>query len=194
MDDLVAAAVSPFGRRQASKPRDASQMRLNRSTSHALRILIACAEAEGALVKTADLSEQLDITPQNVFKIVHILSHSGLVAAQRGRNGGVTLARPAAEIRIGDVVRAMEATALEIDSEGAGLATASDGDRVSGVNRVLDEALVAFTAVLDRNTLADMLGPRRRMSAPPKTGRRAAAATRQQAATKPRIEAPRARR
>ena len=176
------------------------EMRLNRSTSHALRILIACAEAEGALVKTADLSEKLDITPQNVFKIVHILSHAGLIAAQRGRNGGVTLSRPAAEIRIGDVVRAMEATELGIDSDGPGLAEATDAERVSGVNRVLDEALLAFTTVLDRHTLADMVVGRRR-TAPSGAGggerparRRTPAKAAARPATKPRIEGPRVRR
>ncbi len=140
-------------------------MRLNRSTSHALRILIECAHAGGELVKVADLSMRLDITPQNVFKIVHILSHAGLVAAQRGRNGGVALARPASDIRIGHVVRAMEETVFEVDSEGAGIGEAADGHRVVGVNRVLDEALAAFTSVLDKHSLADMLGPPRRAAA-----------------------------
>lgn len=113
-------------------------------------------------MKAADLSERLDISPQNVFKIVHILSRSGLITAQRGRNGGVTLAHPATEIRIGDVVRAMEATEVEIDSDGPGIARPSDGERVSDVNRVLDAALEAFTTVLDKHSLADMVNTRRK--------------------------------
>ncbi|MGE0698503.1 MAG: Rrf2 family transcriptional regulator, partial [Hyphomicrobiaceae bacterium] len=71
-------------------------MRLNKSTSHAIRILIECARAEGALVKVAELSARLDLTMQNVFKIVHVLSRAGLLEAARGRHGGVRLARPAA--------------------------------------------------------------------------------------------------
>jgi Rrf2 family nitric oxide-sensitive transcriptional repressor len=122
-------------------------MRLNKSTRHAIRILIDCAQANGALVKVADLSARLDITPQHVFKIVHILSRADLIDAVRGRNGGVMLAHPAEEIRIGDVVRAMEATQIDGGAEGAGAAR---------VNKVLDSALEAFVAVLDDHTLADM--------------------------------------
>ncbi len=119
-------------------------MRLNKSTGDAIRILIACARAEGALVKVVDLSTSLDITMQNVFKIVHILSRSGLTAAVRGRHGGIRLSRPAETIFIGDIVRAMESTEPALDTG-------------AGVTRVLDDALEAFVAVLDRHSLADMV-------------------------------------
>jgi Rrf2 family nitric oxide-sensitive transcriptional repressor len=154
-------------------------MRLNKSTSHAIRLLIECARAEGELVKVADLSARLGITMQNVFKIVHLLSRGGLIAAQRGRHGGVALSRGADEIAIGDIVRAMEATEIEVAMDGA--ATGASGRAVKGVNRVLDDALEAFIGVLDQHTLADMAGrpaarapkpaaPRRR-SPPTRAGR-----------------------
>ena len=146
-------------------------MRLNKSTSDAIRILIDCARAEGALVKVAAISARLDITMQNVFKIVHILSRADLVAAVRGRNGGVRLARPPEAIRIGDIVRAMETTDLEVD---AGAAAGRAGRRgASDVSRVLDSALEAFIGVLDQHTLVDMMGG---VAAPPaksQTGRTA---------------------
>src|SRR5262245_13347045 len=125
-------------------------MRLNKSTRHAIRILIDCAQANGSLVKVADVSARLDITMQHVFKLVHILSRAGLIDAVRGRNGGVMLARPAAEIRIGDIVRAMKATQLEDETPGRGRAG------TARVNKVLDSALEAFVAVLDEHTLAEM--------------------------------------
>jgi Rrf2 family protein len=127
-------------------------MRLTKSTSHAIRILIDCARSGDRLVKVAELSQRLDITQQNVFKIVHLLARAGLIEAMRGRNGGVRLARPAQAIRIGDVVRATEVTRVEIDDGSA----ARTRKRSRGVNRVLDDALGAFIDVLDRHTLADM--------------------------------------
>jgi Rrf2 family protein len=126
-------------------------MRLTKSTSHAIRILIACAQAEAKLVKVAELSQRLHITPQNVFKIVNVLARAGLIEAWRGRNGGVRLARPARLIRIGEIVRATEVTHVEIEA-GAGRRRGSSG----GVNRILDDALSAFIDVLDQHTLADM--------------------------------------
>jgi Rrf2 family nitric oxide-sensitive transcriptional repressor len=138
-------------------------MRLTKSTSHAMRILIECARADGRLVKVAELSERLHITQQNVFKIVNLLARASLIEAMRGRNGGVRLARPPAAIRIGDVVRATEVTHVEIDD-------AADRKHGRGrrVNQILDDALSAFIDVLDQHTLADMarglpgLGPQPR--------------------------------
>jgi Rrf2 family protein len=127
-------------------------MRLTKSTSHAIRILIDCAHAENRLVKVAEVSARLAITPQNVFKIVNLLARVGLIEACRGRNGGVRLARPASAIRIGDVVRATETPHVEIEAGGASRGRARRG----GVNRILDDALGAFIDVLDQHTLADM--------------------------------------
>ena len=127
-------------------------MRLTKSTSHAIRILIDCARAGSELTKVATLSQRLGITQQNVFKIVNVLTKAGLVEAMRGRHGGVRLARPADQIRIGDVVRATEVTHVEIE-EGA---PAAKRGRGHGVNRILDDALGAFIEVLDQHTIADM--------------------------------------
>jgi Rrf2 family protein len=127
-------------------------MRLTKTTSHAIRIAIDCAEANGALVKVADIARRLDITPLNVFKIVHILSRAGFVEAMRGRHGGVRLARPAAQIRIGDIVRAIEATEIEV----AGADAASTRDAKPGLNSIFDNALEAFIGVLDQHSLSDM--------------------------------------
>lgn len=129
-------------------------MRLNRSTSHAIRILVDCARAEGQLVKVADIAARLTLTDQNVFKIVHLLSRAELIAAVRGRNGGVRLARAAKTIRIGDVVRAMESTELELEGEAT---TRADRSVSAGVNKVLDTALEAFITILDQHTLADLV-------------------------------------
>ncbi len=153
-------------------------MRLTKSTGHAIRILIDCARAGDCLIKVAELSERLEITQQNVFKIVNLLARAGLIEAMRGRNGGVRLARPAQQIRISDVVGATEVTRIAIE-EGRASGPRSRGH---GVNRVLDDAFEAFIEVLDRYTIADMLKgqgpaatPRRKPSqaarAPPSTRR-----------------------
>ncbi len=151
-------------------------MRLTKQTGHAIRILIDCARGGDQLVKTAEIARRLDITPQNVFKIVHLLAHAGFVKAVRGPNGGVRLARPAREIRIGDVVRAMEVTSVEVEPEGA---PAADSTGLP-INRVLDDALGAFIRVLDQHTLHDMAagGVPDVTSPPPRTGRKSTRAER----------------
>jgi Rrf2 family protein len=144
-------------------------MRLTKSTSHAIRILLDCARADDQLVKVAVLSERLDITQQNIFKIVNLLAKAGLIEAVRGRNGGVKLARPASEIRIGDVVRASEVTRVEIEHGAVDRAQGRGRD----VNQILDDALGAFIDVLDQHTLADMAKSQR--SQPVPAGRKAKA-------------------
>ena len=141
-------------------------MRLTKSTSHAIRILIDCARAGDRLIKVAELSQRLEITQQNVFKIVNLLARAGLIEAVRGRNGGVRLARPAASIRIGDVVRATEVTHVEIEDGTAGRRR----KRAHGVNQILDDALGAFIDVLDQHTLADMASGQ--PAEPPRRGAR----------------------
>jgi Rrf2 family nitric oxide-sensitive transcriptional repressor len=128
-------------------------MRLTKSTGHAIRILIDCARAGDGLIKVAELSERLEITQQNVFKIVNLLARARLIEAMRGRNGGVRLARPAHLVRISDVVRATEVTRIAIEESGP----SGPRNRGHGVNRVLDDAFEAFIEVLDRYTVADML-------------------------------------
>jgi Rrf2 family nitric oxide-sensitive transcriptional repressor len=128
-------------------------MRLTKTTSHAIRILIDCAQANDKLVKVAEIAGRLEITQLNVFKIVHLLSRAGFIVAVRGRNGGVRLARPASDIRIGDVVRSTEVTRVEVEASDGG-----DRPKKSGrqINTIFDEALEAFISVLDRHTLEDM--------------------------------------
>lgn len=115
--------------------------------------MIDCAQAGDRLIKVADISERLGITKQNVFKIAHILSRAGFIASVRGPSGGVKLSRPPNGIKVGDVVRAIEVTSVEI--------TGDEGDDAGGdvagpITGVFDEALSAFIAVLDQHTLADL--------------------------------------
>jgi Rrf2 family nitric oxide-sensitive transcriptional repressor len=128
-------------------------MRLTKQTGHAIRILIDCALAGDHLIKVADISDRLGVTKQNVFKIVHVLSHAGFLAAVRGPNGGVQLAKPATEIKIGDVVRAIEVTRVQVDGGKGGKSSESSP---APINAMFDDALTAFISVLDQHTLAEL--------------------------------------
>jgi len=140
-------------------------MRLSKTTNYAIRILIDCAQAQGRLVKVADISARRGITPQNTFKIVHLLSRAGFVEAVRGRHGGVRLARPATAIRIGDVVRAMETTRVEMEPDPSQMRR-SARQALADIDHIFDAALEAFIGVLDEHTLHDMAMARREDQVP----------------------------
>lgn len=132
-------------------------MRLTKQTGYAIRILIDCALAGDDLVKIVPLAERLDIKRQNAFKIVHLLSRSGFLASVRGPSGGIRLARPARDIRVSDVVAAMEETSVEI-AGGDGFEGAAPG----ALSNLFGDALAAFISVLEAYTIADLAATHRR--------------------------------
>jgi Rrf2 family protein len=127
-------------------------MRISKTTHNALQILIAAARAGDTLVKGSAIAKQLDLTAQNTSKIVFLLSRGGFIKSVRGPQGGMMLARKPDDIRIGDVVLAMERMALESES------TDARGD----LTGLFDVALEAFVSVLNQYTLADMARSRNR--------------------------------
>ena len=82
---------------------------LTKSGIHAVRALIALAEAPaGTLVDTTTLAERT-LAPRNYLgKLLHQLSRSRLVSSQKGVGGGFQLARPAETITLYDIVGAIE--------------------------------------------------------------------------------------
>ena len=123
-------------------------MRLTKQTNYAVRMLAECARGGDALVRVADLAERTDLTLQHALKIAHALMRHGFLINQRGRTGGVRLAKPATAIRIGDVVRAMEQTGAAGDD--------------AAMDPLIDSAFAAFIEVLDQHTVADFAaGPPR---------------------------------
>jgi Rrf2 family nitric oxide-sensitive transcriptional repressor len=102
------------------------------------------------------------MSPDHLFKVIGTLVELGYVETQRGRAGGVRLARPAARIRIGHVVRETEESFALVecfspDTNECPIAPACY------LAKTLDRALKAFLAVLDDVTLADLVRQRRKL-------------------------------
>ena len=134
-------------------------MRLTKQTSYALRILLHCGLRPEAQLKAADIAKAYNITEFNVLKIIPLLVHGGFIKTMRGRRGGLRLARPASEIRIGDVVRLTEETHIRADCFGQ-LHEECLIQHAAPINRILDNALDAFIEVLDQHTLQDLVAAR----------------------------------
>lgn len=126
-------------------------MRIRKTTHNALQILIAATRARDELVKGATLAKELGLTEHNTSKIVYLLSRGGFIKATRGPHGGMTLAKRPEDIRIGDVVLAMESMALDDERPDAG----------GNLTGLFDIALEAFVSVLNQHTLADIARTRR---------------------------------
>jgi Rrf2 family nitric oxide-sensitive transcriptional repressor len=124
-------------------------MQLTQHTDFGLRLLIALARADGASLSLPRFAAEQGLSYNHVAKVAQTLVHEGLVTSQRGRGGGIALARPATGVTVGDVVRRLERGLRLADC--AGCALRDD----CALSAMLAEALDAFMAVLDRYTLAD---------------------------------------
>lgn len=133
-------------------------MRLIAYTDYTLRALMYLAVCGERPATIAEIATAYDISEAHLMKVVHQLGVANDVATQRGRNGGIRLARSPEYINLGATVRRTEADlALVPCFEQGGSCTIADNCVLS---KVLQEALDAFLAVLDRYTLADLIAPR----------------------------------
>lgn len=129
-------------------------MRLTQFTDFGIRALIVLAEREGEVVSASQIAESLGVSVHHMAKVLQALGAAGLVRSQRGKQGGVTLARAPAAIRIGEVVRALEEgqALVECYRSDGGACVLTPGCRLRGM---LLAAQNAFLTELDRFTLED---------------------------------------
>lgn len=135
-------------------------MRLTTFTDYGLRMLMRMASAPDRAFSTTDLAQEFGLSRHHLAKIAQSLARAGLIVTRRGGGGGATLARPAREIRLGDVVRLLEEgqPMVECLASGGGQCTLSGGCRLK---LRLRRAEAAFLADLDQSTLADVALPAR---------------------------------
>jgi Rrf2 family protein len=83
-------------------------MHLARTVGYGVQALSCLEQAQGHPVLIRDLARQTAIKKPYLAKIINQMVHHGLVAARRGRHGGIVLARPAREILLAQVAEALE--------------------------------------------------------------------------------------
>ena len=130
-------------------------MRLTVRTNLAMRALMTCAVHAPATVRKADIARLCHGSEAHFGLVVNKLAQTGFIDTIRGRGGGIRLARPAAQITVGQVARAFESgVPFAACFEGGG-----DDCPIKSACRlraVLCDALAAFYAELDKTTLADL--------------------------------------
>ncbi|MCB1362905.1 MAG: Rrf2 family transcriptional regulator [Rhodobacteraceae bacterium] len=83
-------------------------MRLAAFTDYGLRVLMRLAGTPDARLSTAELAAQFRVSHHHLTKVVQDLVRGGFVTTRRGLGGGISLARDAHEIGLGEVVRHLE--------------------------------------------------------------------------------------
>ena len=132
-------------------------MRLTLHTDYALRLLTYLGLDPARRRTIEEIASHYGISRNHLMKVALTLTQKGFVDGARGRNGGLTLRRPAAEISIGAVVRATEDNFTLVECFDPATNTCPIAAACL-LKQPFAEAVRAFLAVLDRYTLADMLG------------------------------------
>jgi Rrf2 family protein len=133
-------------------------VRVSAKTDYAVRALLELTEADGGPIKGEQLSQAQQIPLKFLENILTDLRHSGIVRAQRGAEGGYWLAKPAEEVRLGDVIRAVDGPLASVRGE------APEEVEYLGPAENLQTVWIALRAsmrsVLDELTLADVVAGR----------------------------------
>ncbi|MCZ8093463.1 MAG: Rrf2 family transcriptional regulator [Acidovorax sp.] len=127
-------------------------MRLTQFSDFAVRVMLYLAAHTERLCSVGEIAGAYEISDNHLMKVVSKLAAEGYIKSVRGRNGGIRLGRPATEINIGKLIRYTEG---HIDLVGCAQCKLNGVCNLPGP---LDLALAAFFAVLERYSLADVLG------------------------------------
>jgi Rrf2 family nitric oxide-sensitive transcriptional repressor len=133
-------------------------MRLTAFTDFGLRALMRLAGSPERSFTVPEIAEEFAISRDHLMKAVRELARHGFITTQRGAAGGIRLARPASEIRLGAVVRALEARHALVECFAEERCACRLLPRCRLKMR-LSAAREAFLDELDRSTLEDCAYP-----------------------------------
>jgi Rrf2 family protein len=134
-------------------------VRISAKADYAVRATIELAGAgEGAVVKGERLADAQHIPLHFLENILGDLKQAGIVATRRGPEGGYKLARPAGEVSVADVIRAVEGPLASVRGE------SPDALRYDGSAEPLQQVWIALRGnirgVLEAVSLDDLVGGR----------------------------------
>jgi Rrf2 family protein len=129
-------------------------VRISAKADYAIRAAVELAAAGDGPVKGDRIAKAQGIPPNFLENILADLRNSGLVASRRGADGGYWLARPAGEVSLADVIRAVDGPLANVRG------VRSEQVAYAGSAEPLRDVWIAVRAslrgVLERVTLADL--------------------------------------
>ncbi|MCU0485861.1 MAG: Rrf2 family transcriptional regulator [Anaerolineales bacterium] len=130
-------------------------MQITRQADYAVRAMVYLAQlGPERRASTSQIAQEKQIPPSFLAKIVSQLSVAGLLQTSRGARGGVSLAKPASEISLLDVVEAIDGPILLNDCVGDNSTCVFGSD--CPMKPVWCEAQQELVARLGQTTFAQM--------------------------------------
>ncbi len=130
-------------------------MKLTRGGEYGIRgVLYLAQQDDGKVSMLSAIAKTQDVPPRFLAKIFQALAKAGVVKSHRGAKGGFSLARPASEISIRDVIEAVEGPVfLNVCVAGPGDCTR---DQICPMHAVWAEAQEKMMGVLAGSNFADL--------------------------------------
>jgi Rrf2 family protein len=129
-------------------------MRVSAKADYAIRAAVELAAAGDGPVKGDRIAKAQSIPSNFLENILADLRNAGIVGSRRGAEGGYWLARPADEVSLADVIRAVDGPLANVRG------VRSDELEYEGSAKALEHVWIAVRAslrgVLERVTLADV--------------------------------------
>ena len=133
---------------------------LTKKGKYGLKAMVHLAGLEpNEVAQSTDIAEIDSISKKFLDHILTELRRAGLVYSKRGKGGGYALARPAHEIRVGAIVRALDGPLAPIPCASVTAFRPCDdcGDlKTCSVRLIMVEARNAIANLLDNRTLAEL--------------------------------------
>lgn len=131
---------------------------ISSTAEYALRAVVHLAMHPDAPCTSKEIAETTKAPPGYVSKVLQDLARAGLVVAQRGPNGGFSLALPPERISVLDAINAVDPIRRITTCP---LGIPSHGTRLCRLHDKLDHAIAEFERVFRESTIADMIEPSR---------------------------------
>lgn len=129
-------------------------MQLTHFTDLGLRVLMYLSDVEpGQVITIAEVTERFGVAHNHLSKVVQFMGQKGWLVNVRGKGGGMRLAMPTDQYRLGHMVRTLERTTELIDCSAPPCALRGQ----CNLKGLLSQAEEAFFTALDKYSLADAL-------------------------------------
>lgn len=130
---------------------------ISQTAEYALRAIVCLAEQKDAAATLQQIARATKVPAGYLSKVLQGLVRSGLVLSQRGPAGGFSLARPAGELTIYEIVQAVDPVAR---IHHCPLNLPAHRDELCPLHRRLDDAAALIEKSFRDATIADLLtGP-----------------------------------
>lgn len=127
---------------------------ISQTVEYALRAIVYLADGQGATRTSQQIAMATRVPQAYLSKVLHALVQAGLVTSQRGMHGGFTLAVPADQLSILEVVSAVDPIQRIRECP---LGLAAHGVRLCPLHKRLDDALASVQKAFAETTLAEIL-------------------------------------